>query len=378
MSKLSRYIIRQVAGPLGFFTLLLTGVIWLSQSLKILDLVVNRGQSIITFMKFNAFIFPGVLALVIPIALFCAVLYAVNRLQNDSELVVLWAAGLSRWSLLKPILVLSGFVALLVLAINLYFAPLGLSAMRGYVIQIRSDIATTLLKEGAFSTPINGLTVYIREQISTAEFTGLMVHDNRDEKNPITYMAERGKLIQTEEGPRLVMVNGNIQKTSSAQPGQLSLLYFDKYTFDLSQYISPESEVHWKQPKERFLDELFWPEDNRNSRRYYSRLITEGHNRLATPLYVFAFAMIGVAALLYRPVTRSSPAVMIAGGVFFAIVVRLAGLGATSLAKDNQLLLPLLYLVPIFGTIIPSVMVTGLLSRYRRERMPVLSTPAGE
>ena len=44
MNSLARYIFRQLAGPLFVVTLTLTGVVWLTQSLRFLDLIINRGS----------------------------------------------------------------------------------------------------------------------------------------------------------------------------------------------------------------------------------------------------------------------------------------------------------------------------------------------
>ena len=95
MSGIPAYIFRQIGGPLLFFTFVLTGVVWLSQSLRMLDLVINQSQSAATYIYLTLLALPSLMALILPFALFCAVLYALNRLYTESELVVIWAAGSS-------------------------------------------------------------------------------------------------------------------------------------------------------------------------------------------------------------------------------------------------------------------------------------------
>ena len=75
----------------------------------------------------------------------------------------------------------------------------------------RTAVDTLLLREGVFNNPAPGMTVYLRERGADGEFRGILVHDNRDRENPVTYMAERGALVVSESGPRVVMVNGNQQ-----------------------------------------------------------------------------------------------------------------------------------------------------------------------
>ncbi|MBL9098659.1 MAG: LptF/LptG family permease, partial [Alphaproteobacteria bacterium] len=107
MSGISSYIFRQIGGPLLFFTFVLTGVVWLSQSLRMLDLVINQSQSALTYLYLTLLALPQLMALILPFALFCAVLYSLNRLYVESELVVIWAAGFSRWAVAGPVLIIA-------------------------------------------------------------------------------------------------------------------------------------------------------------------------------------------------------------------------------------------------------------------------------
>ena len=102
MPKLQRYILRQLAGPFVFFLLALTGVIWLSQSLRFVDMIVNKGLSAGYFLYLSSMVLPSVLSIILPIAVFAAVLYTFQRLHADSEIIVMRSAGLSNWSIARP------------------------------------------------------------------------------------------------------------------------------------------------------------------------------------------------------------------------------------------------------------------------------------
>ncbi|HEY1708625.1 MAG TPA: LptF/LptG family permease, partial [Rhizomicrobium sp.] len=105
MSRLSNYVLSQLAGPTALFALLMTTVVWLTQSLRLLDLVINRGQSAATFAYLTLLILPSLLVIILPIAFFAGTLYALNKLSTDSELVVMWASGYSRAQLALPVFV---------------------------------------------------------------------------------------------------------------------------------------------------------------------------------------------------------------------------------------------------------------------------------
>ena len=74
MPRLSLYVLRQLAGPVALFSFLLTSVIWLSQSLRLLELVINRGQSAPIFVYLTILILPNLLVIILPVAFFAGIL----------------------------------------------------------------------------------------------------------------------------------------------------------------------------------------------------------------------------------------------------------------------------------------------------------------
>ena len=150
MRLLESYIIRQILGPFIFFVLVLTGVIWLTQSLRVIDTVVNNGQSARVFLAFTALLLPMVLSIVLPVSLFAAVLYAVNRLFGDSEIVVMLAAGVSGNRILRAVTAFALMVMPLVYLLILWLMPLAQRKMRDRLSEIRGDVAVAFLREGAF------------------------------------------------------------------------------------------------------------------------------------------------------------------------------------------------------------------------------------
>src|ERR1044071_7125051 len=156
MRKLSLYILRQILGPFLLFTLLLTLVVWMTQALRLLDLVINRGQSAPIFAYLTMLMLPSLLVVIVPIAFFGAAIYALSKLNNDSELVVMWSAGISLVQIAIPALIAASIAMAITYACSLYLMPLGQRLITDKVFEIRADIGTAILREGAFTTPANG------------------------------------------------------------------------------------------------------------------------------------------------------------------------------------------------------------------------------
>jgi len=346
MRGITQYIVRQVAWPLLFASLTLAGVIWLTQSLRFIDRIVNNNLSIGSFFYLTMLVLPGVTAIILPIAAFCATLYAYNRMAGDSELVVLSGSGFSRLSLTKPAWVIAGALMVALYCIGMFLSPLSARTLRTTQYEFRTALAGMVIMEGVFNTLSNNLTVYVRERDAEGEMKGILVHDSRDATRPVTMMAEKAMLVLTQQGPRLVMGNGNRQQVETGRRS-LSILYFDNYSLDLNTYSKQETEG-WREPSERYLHELFWPNLNDpDDVANRTKLLVEGHRRLVNPFYTPALMMIAIAGVIGGQFNRRGQGLRLLGTAGVAILTQLLSLGIAQAAMRSPLLIPLMYLIPL-------------------------------
>lgn len=342
MNSLTRYIFRQLAGPLFVVSMTLTGVVWLTQSLRFLDLIINRGLSTSGFLYLTLLLLPGFLTLILPIAAFCAALFVFYRLDNDSELVVMRAAGLSQGRLVAPALWMAGILTLILFILTLLLQPLGFRTFKEMQFEVRHNFAPVLVQEGVFNNFVSDVTVYVRQRLTNGELQGLLIHDSRDDTRPVTMMAERGKLVMTGEGPRFVMVNGNRQEVDR-KSGQVSLLYFDQYTLDLGA-IAAAPGVRWREAGERYLSELFAPGSGPDDIRNYDKLRAEGHRRLVTPFFALALTLIALAGVISGEFKRRGRWTRLVAAGAAAIAFEVIALALGPIVTALPALTPLLYL----------------------------------
>lgn len=343
-----RYLLRQLALPALVATLAFSGAVWLSQSLRFVDLIVNKGLPVTTFLYLTALLFPSLLLIILPVALFAAVLFVYHRLTQESELTVMKAVGLSNLQLAAPAILLATTVSLFCYAVSLYLMPLAFSSFRDLQYEIQRDFSHVLLQPGVFNTPLRDVTVYIREHRSDGTLAGILVHDERQRRQPETMMAEQGFLVQGESGPLFVLENGNRQELdleSNPERPNLRILHFDRYTLDLAAAASPPDERSRK-PKELFLNDLFNPGDelSEQTRREY---LVEAHERLSWPLNALVFALIGLAGLLAQGFDRRGQWKRTVGAVVAVVLVQALSMAAGGLAETSLRFVPLMYLVPV-------------------------------
>jgi lipopolysaccharide export system permease protein len=353
MHGLTRYILRQTLGTTLFVTAALSAAIWLTQSLRLVDLIVNRGLSIELFLYLGILILPRFVDIVLPIGIFISVLFTYNKLIAESEIVVMRAAGMSQFGLAKPAFILSGIGVVILFALSAYFLPTANRAFKDLQFEIRNKLVSAVLQEGTFTTISDNLTVYVRKRDANGEMTGFLVQDERDKEKPITIIAERGAFVETDSGTRVFLVNGNRQQMDRAT-GKLSVLTFEKYTLDLSDGQGATT-VRIREPQERYLGELFFPSANEmtstaseqnasDARTFRNSLRLEGHQRLIVPLTAIAFAVIPLVTLLYGEFNRRGQIRRILLAVVLALLFETLDLGLRNLAVRYPAGIVLMYL----------------------------------
>lgn len=369
LPRLSLYLLAQLLGPIAMLTFLITSVIWLTNSLPMLDLVINRGQSALTFIYLVVLMLPSLLLIILPIAFFFGTLLTLQRLSSDSELVVMGSSGFSLRQLTVPVYIAAAGVMALTYLCALYLMPAGQSALRDKVLDIRADIGAALLNEGEFNDNIKGLTVFIRQIGSDGGIKGILVHNSRDPAKPITYLAQKGMIVQTPSGTRLIMVDGKVEQSGS-DGRQLSVLGFTRYTIDLDQFASPARNT-LRKTDELFLSELLWPATPDLNPRIRNAYFSEANNRISAPLYCLAFAMIAMAAILRGRRQRGPIAMRLTLAALAAIALRIAGYGVQGLAQNRPALCVFFYVIPLAGLFIAWLVLMGfspaaILARRRR------------
>ncbi|MEX2643376.1 MAG: LPS export ABC transporter permease LptF [Acetobacterales bacterium] len=342
MNQITRYIFRQLVVGTILITLGLMCLVWLTQSLRYVELIVNRGLSATLFLHLTLLLLPSFLALIMPIGVFAMVLFVYNRLLADRELVVLRAAGWNQQQIARPALLL-GLVCLVTgYALSLFVMPESYRAFRDLQFKIRSEFSAILLEEGVFNQITDDLTVHIRGRDPQGDLIGILVHDTRNPQRPVTMMAERGALVVSDGQPRVVMVNGSRQEVERGT-GQLKMLYFERTVVDFGNF-GDDTGPRYFEPRELPLKELFSVtaadvgQDNVGQHR------VEAHSRLTAPLANLAYALIALAAVLGGSYNRLGQVGRVLMAVAAVALLQGGLLGIGNVVTRETDMWPLLYL----------------------------------
>src|SRR5262249_21391141 len=102
MGSINGYIVRATLSAFALVLVSLTSLIWITQALREIDIMTSQGQTILVFLGVTSLAIPTLLLLIAPIAVALAVGHVLNKLANDSEIIVMNAAGLPPSKLVRP------------------------------------------------------------------------------------------------------------------------------------------------------------------------------------------------------------------------------------------------------------------------------------
>ena len=339
VTHLDRYIFRQLFTALLVVTLGLAALIWLTQSLRFVELVVNRGLSFMVFLHLTGLLIPSFISVILPITTYICIQFVYHRLSGDREMTVMNAAGVSPFALARPALAVAILATAIGYALTVVIVPATMSGFRQYQWEIRNRMAAFLLQEGVFTPISDKLTVYIRSRDPGGMLRGILVDDARDPATHATILAERGQLLDGPNGPRVLLIDGSRQEIDH-QTGRLNMLTFHQNEFDLTTATS-SSEERPREMADVSLTELLHPVGV--PARDMPKWIAEGHKRLTTPLTTMSYALVALVSVLRGTFRRHGGFVRPLATVGIMVLLLAIGLAIGNLTVRNNALVPRLH-----------------------------------
>lgn len=344
MGSIDRYIFRTTLASFAVVLVSLTGVIWITQALRGIDLMTSQGQTILTFLGVTSLVIPALVLIISPIALMIAIAHTLNKLATDSEIIVMNAAGFSPIRLFRPFLLATLVVALLVAFIASYLAPDGMRRLKLWDAEITADVLTNILQPGRFAQLDQNLTIRIRERRPGGLLVGIFIDDRRDPKERISIVADHGTIVKNEGGSFLILEDGNLERFEAGKRDP-ALVAFGRYGFDMSKFSLQGHDVALG-IRERYLWELLSPSaSDPVYRQLAGQFRSELHDRFMAPIYPFAFAALTFAFLGAPRTTRQSRNFSIGGAILAVFGLRMAGFACSVLTVNSPLAALVQYLM---------------------------------
>jgi lipopolysaccharide export system permease protein len=342
-----RYLAGQLLTYFGFFSLVLVAVYWVNRAIGLFEDLIAGGAGVGLFVQFTALALPNVIFVVLPVSALVAVLYGVNRLAADSEMVVAQTAGLGPWALLRPVLVFGMLVALMVSVLAHGLVPASRTALAERSAELGRDVTTRFLREGEFLHPGEGVTVYVREITEAGELLGLFLQDRRGGETRTSYTAERALLVRGETGARLVMFEGMAQTLAVADRNLVTIRFKD-FAYDLAG-LAGMPEARDRDPRELSTAELLRADPLLQTETGDDRaeLRAEGNMRFAEAAFALAVPVLALGFLLQGGYSRMGLWRQILAAVIAAVTLKMLANVAEAAARDDAALWWTIHAAPV-------------------------------
>lgn len=349
MKILNVYIFKQIFVGFLLVCFSLLAMLWLTQSLRFVEMVTRQGLPVYLFAEMTSLLMPRIFNILSPVAAFVTVLFVYNRLIADRELVVMQSAGISPWQNSKAAVFLGILMALFNVFVMNWGIPWSESKFRDLEWRVKNNLTQMVFREGEFTSLKNGITVFIDKHEDDGSVSGIFVSDESKPNLKVTLTAEKGRIIQTEKGPRILFING-VRQEMNTKDYKFSTLSFSRYSAEFNNIESRKKKDQTVREKSVF-ELLQSGRDNTLDDHTQRKNIVEGNRRVLYPLYNLLFALLACVGLLVGNFNRRGQTKIITVEVLSMIIILGGDLAFTNLAGRSLMVLPLLYLnclLPLF------------------------------
>ena len=339
--QFDRYLLAQLVRTTIAVTVTLVGIVWLFQTIRILELVISRDGPFLDFIIMSITVIPLWLTIAFPISAFIAITWVFQRTIADRELLVMQASGRSMLQLARaPIALAIGVTAILVLNSTVVL-PFSFGIYKEMQFKLRNSIPAVLLREGVFIDVVDGMTMLIGEKTEDGMARDIFLHDERAPDKTITITAKYGKFVNQDGVPAVILQNGVRNEVNQNGDASASLL-FETHSVIISSDTQPSQERLTFDMNEDSIRNLLNPETS-PAPRFFNQRRAEGHYRIISPLLGFVLVMTAACSVLCGQIRRDTLFRRTVLNIGAAIVIISMMVSTRSLTITMPATTPLLY-----------------------------------
>ena len=255
-------------------------IIWITQAVRLLDLIGEEGNSITTYFLYILSILPKFFSRISIIIFFISFVVTISKFEEHNELRALWFSGLEKKKFINYLLRSTVIFVLILIIIRCFIVPHFSNYSRYLLLNTGVGAIGPLLKQNNFNNPLKKITIYVGKKNQINELEDIILFEDGEDLKK-TIIAKSGAVINENNKNLLVLVDGSIQEERKDK--KISILDFDKTTLDLSQYNKKTIEYY------KFNEMLFFElikKYNNKTNGQISQVIGELNDRIVMPLFI--------------------------------------------------------------------------------------------
>lgn len=336
MKILRNYVLKEFLGAFLISIFVLTFVMILGNLIKIAELIIAKGVSLMVAGKLFLYLIPFLFSFILPVATLCGVLLSIGRLSCDNELIAIRSSGINLFRLILPILIIGLTLSLFSVILNNQIIPVSHLKSRQTLIEMGSENPTAALEPGTFITAYDKFIFFIYH-IDGNKFSNIRIYEPQGENRPPrTIIAKKGEFIILPEKKilKLKLMDGTSDEINPSAPENFYKLNFKTYFMNID-FKKNERKVD-KKAKDMTLPELRQQMLNfKKNGIDISPILTEIYKRTTLAFSCLIFVILGVP---FAIITRRREKAINFGFAFMIVVCYyLMLIGCEALAIEGKL-----------------------------------------
>jgi lipopolysaccharide export system permease protein len=267
-------------------------IIWITQAVRLLDLIGQEGNSITTYFLYILSILPKFFSRISIIIFFISFVVTISKFEEHNELRALWFSGLEKKKFINYLLRSTVIFVLILIIIRCFIVPHFSNYSRYLLLNTGVGAIGPLLKQNNFNNPLKKITIYVGKKNQINELEDIILFED-DANIKKTIIAKSGVVINENNKNLLVLVEGSIQEERKDR--KISILDFDKTTLDLSQYS--KKTIDYYKFNEMFFLELVKRFKNKNDGQL-SNIVGELNDRIVMPLFIPSLVLLACLLII--------------------------------------------------------------------------------
>lgn len=209
---ISRYLIQAIVPYFIFSWLLLSVILFVQQAGRFSDIFFSVNIPANLVWQLTIALIPNVISFTCPMAVLVGTIIGLSKMQGDSELVAIRAAGVGNLQIAIPVVVLGILLSLFSFLVNLKGVPLAAALVRQVALKTAIQKLESPIEPGVFNTEIAGYTIYVKGgDIETGRWNNIFIY-NEDAKNGSVRLitSNQGRIDVTDQSSELVLENATV------------------------------------------------------------------------------------------------------------------------------------------------------------------------
>jgi lipopolysaccharide export system permease protein len=300
--QFDRYLFAQMIRTSIAVSITLVGIMWLFQTIRILEVVINRGAPVSEFLLMSVTVIPLWLTIAVPIGAFIGVTWVFHRAVADRELLVMQASGMSALQLARAPIALGILLSTALMLNSTILLPMSFGVYKQVQFKVRNSIPTIMLQDDVFIDVVDRMTLLIGEKYDDGLARDIFIHDERTDGKIITLTARAGQFIERDGLPAVLLQDGERMELGGDDEAGAKLL-FDTHMVMIASQGRKEARRMPIDMNEDTITNLLDPAKS-PSPAYVNQRRAEGHYRLVSPILALVLVLTACCGVLYGQVRR--------------------------------------------------------------------------